>query len=381
MFGMRSVRIGRVFGIEIEIHASWLIVFMLVFVSLAFGEFPRARGATGPGAVDLVTGLVATLLFFGSVLAHELSHSLVGRSFGIEVKKITLFIFGGLAQMTEEARDPKSELFMAAAGPASSLVLSSVFGAAYVGLRAAGAAAALALPFFFLAEVNVLLAVFNLVPGFPLDGGRLFRAALWLFTEDMPKATRIATRVGQGFAGLLIASGALLVLAGPPDGRFSGFWLALIGLFLWNAATGSYQQVELGQALSGVTIRRIMTPQVITAPAGISVAELVEDYFMRYRHARFPLVDDGVLAGTVTLHDVRELDHDRWAYTPARDIASTASEEDFISPDEPALGALVRMARSGRGQLLVREDGRIVGIVTRSDVIGVIRIHDALRLG
>lgn len=375
---MRSVRIGRIFGIDVELHASWLVIFGLVFVTLSLGEFPRFRGATGPGVVDLVGGLVTTILFFGSVVAHELSHSLVGRAFGIEVKRITLFIFGGLAQMSEEAPDPKAELFMAAAGPAASVVLAMLFGGLYVPLRIFGAPVALTVPAFYLAYVNLALALFNLVPGFPLDGGRLLRASLWFLTGDMTRATRIATRSGQAFAGLLIALGALQVLAGPPEGRFSGFWLALIGLFLWNAAAGSYQQLAVGRALAGVSVAQIMTPDLVTAPADIPVSELVDRFFLRLRHGRFPLVRDGVLVGTVTLQDVRALSPELWPVTPASHVSHALEADDYISPDAQALSALTRMAAADRGQLLVRDGGRVVGIVTKSDVVRAMRVRDYL---
>lgn len=384
MFGLGSIRVGRIFDIDIEVHASWLIIFALVFINFSTFIFPGQRvdfaGGSSAGAapeiVDFVGGLFATLLFFGSVLAHELAHSLVGRRYGVDIKKITLFIFGGLAQMSGEASDARSEFLMAAAGPGTSLLLATAFWAAGRALELVGAGPAALVPFFELALINLVLAVFNLVPGFPLDGGRLFRAILWNALHDMDRATRIATRAGQAFAAVLITLGAASLLFGAD--KLGGFWLILIGFFLWSAATSSYQQVGIGEALSGVTVAQIMTRQVVTAPAHVSLADLVSDYFLRYRHGRFPVVEGGHIVGTVTLNDVREVPQREWGSTITREAAKPLTKDDFIEADRPALAALMTMAQSDKGQLLVRDRTGVVGIVTKSDILQAIRIRSEL---
>jgi Zn-dependent protease/predicted transcriptional regulator len=384
MFGMRSFKIGRFFGIDIEVHASWIVIFLIVFTNFLFGGGlspvnPMASPTTVLGWLALtVVALLTTFLFFASVLLHELSHSLVGRRYGVEIKRITLFLFGGLAQMTGEARDAKAEFLMAAAGPASSFVLAVLFGLVGVALSLLRAPALLAEPPLTLAFINALLGIFNLVPGFPLDGGRVFRSIVWGLTDNMETATRIATRVGQVFAVLMISGGAAEALLDPRH-AFNGFWLILIGLFLWNAAGSSYQQMEITHALAGVKVGEIMTHGVITAPAGVSLLELVNEYFLTHRFARFPLVEDGKLAGTVTLQDVRQVPQEAWAATPARQVARPVDEGDFVTEATPAIDALMKMAAGNRGQLLVKEDGQVTGIVTRSDVMKAIQLRDALK--
>lgn len=375
MFPGKGLRIGRLFGIDLEIHASWLVVFVLVFINLTFSVLPQAAYSTGLG-INIVLGLAMTLLFFGSVVAHELAHSLVGRAFGVRIEKITLFIFGGVAQMSGEPKDAPSEFLMAAAGPASSLLLGVGFGVLYILAVFAQAPANVSFALQSLATINVILAVFNLMPGFPLDGGRLFRAVIWLVTKDMEKATRIATRSGQGLAILLMAGGAFIALTPPYDP--GGFWYALIGFFLYNAASGSYQQMELGRLLSGVQVSEIMTRGVLTVPADITLEALVADYFLRLRHGRFPVIEDGRMVGTVTLNDVRQVPREGWGALEVGAVTTPLTEEDFVGPEEPAYAALLRLAASRSGQLLVREAGRVTGILTKTDLMEAIRLRSAL---
>jgi Zn-dependent protease/predicted transcriptional regulator len=379
MFGLRSFRIGRIFGIEIEIHASWIVIFALVFLNFAFGGILPAAKTPGSSVLNLIAALVTTILFFSSVVLHELSHSLVGRTQGVEIKRITLFLFGGLAQMTGEAQSAKSEFLMAAAGPASSIVIGLIFGAVYLAAAVAGAPPIVTSPLSYLAVINVALAVFNLVPGFPLDGGRVLRSTIWFFTKSMERATRIATRTGQVFAGLMIAYGMYEVFFIPNAG-LSGFWLVLIGWFLWNAAGSSYQQMEITQALQGVKVGQLMTHGLVTAPADVSLQELVDGYFLRYRFGRFPLVEDNRLVATVTLADVRQVPHETWASTKALDVARPVDETDFVSGEATAVDALMKMSSNGRSQLLVREDSQVMGILTRSDVMQALQVRDALRV-
>jgi len=238
-----AFNLGRLFGIQVRIHYTWFIIFMLVTVSLVYPDWLRLT--------SWVVGIIASLLFFGSVLAHELAHSLVGRAYGVQIKSITLFLFGGVAQMAGEAKEASTEFKMSAAGPACSLALGGLF--ALVWFLSRGIIAPLAAAALWLAQVNVILALFNLIPGFPLDGGRVFRSILWRSTGDYGRSTRIATRVGQGVGYLFILAG-ISVIFFFPQAWFNGLWIAFIGWFLENAASASYRQTQWREALHGFTL-------------------------------------------------------------------------------------------------------------------------------
>ncbi len=305
-----------------------------------------------------------------SVLLHELSHSYIAKRNNLEIEKITLFIFGGVAQMTEEPSSPLVEFKMAIAGPSMSLFLSLLFSALWLVLRLSRAGSIVPAPFALLAEINLGLAMFNLLPGFPLDGGRVTRAALWYLLRDLRKATYIASYAGRGIALLLMLGG---MIGFATSFGFGGLWLVLIGWFLNNAAQQSYKQVELQEALSRVKVEEIMTRDVVFIDPDIPLDRLVNEYFLRYRFGRFPVVQNGRLLGIVTLHDVKEIERENWPLTSVRQIISGTEPGIKVSPEEDAFKALVRMAQKGTGHLLVVEEGRLQGLVTKSDVLRLIR--------
>jgi Zn-dependent protease/CBS domain-containing protein len=371
-----DIRMGQLFGIEIFISYSWFFIFALVTVALAFGFFPM-QFPQHTTAVNIGIGMFASAVFFGSLLFHELSHSFVANRNQIPIRKITLFIFGGMSQMTKEPDDPAAELKMAIAGPLSSFFLAVLFFGVFQGMLALGVSSILYAAFAWLAQINLLLAVFNLVPGFPLDGGRVLRATVWHFTKSIEQATNVASKAGQGFAFLLIGFGLLLFLGG----QLGGIWLVLIGWFLNQSAVGSFRQVMLQRALQRVNVEEIMTPEPKVEKVGreTTLDELVNHYFLRYRFGRFPVTANGSLLGVVTLHDVKEVPREQWSTVTAGQIVEKIEESMFVKPQDPAVKALMKMADEDVGHLLVMdEQGKLDGIITRTDILRLVRVKDEL---
>jgi Zn-dependent protease len=380
-----GIRLGRLFGIEIVADWSLIIIFALVAFNLGVGVFPQWHPGWSTGLVWLVA-LTAAVLFFVSVLLHELSHAIVGRAQGIPVPRITLFLFGGVSHMEGEPPSPKSEFLMAVVGPLTSILLG------LLALGAAGAAGAQALtedaaqdplevlrglrPFptllVWLGPINLMLGVFNLVPGFPLDGGRVFRALVWGVTKDFRKATRWASRAGQGFAWILMGVGVTSALTG---GLAQGLWLVLIGWFLNTAAKMSYRQLLVRQALADVPVSRLMRTDVETVTPSLVVSELVADYLMRTEARAFPVVFGDRLMGLVTLGDVRKIPRDSWDESRVSDVMTPASELQTMRPQEPAMDALQVLAGQGIDQLPVVEGESLVGMIRRQDIVRWLALH------
>jgi len=362
MFG-KTIDLFSVFGIKIRLDLSWFVVAVLITWSLAVDFFPRTYEGLAPSAY-WVMGAAGALLLFASVVAHELSHALVARRFGVEMRGITLFLFGGVAEMADEPPSPKAEFWVAIAGPIASLVLGGLF---FV------AAGALTLPpevagvLAYLATINVLLAVFNLVPAFPLDGGRILRSVLWRWKDSLRWATRVTSAIGAGFGFVLIGLGVVLLVT--TRDFVSAMWLAVLGLFLRGAARMSYQQLLLRRVLEGEPVSRFMKPEPITVPRHISVAELVEEYVYRHHHKLYPVVDDGRLVGCVTTRQIRELPREEWETTSVGALASGCSPENSVPPDADAMAALSRMSRTRASRLLVVDGERLVGILTLKDLL------------
>jgi Zn-dependent protease/CBS domain-containing protein len=305
-------------------------------------------------------------VFLLGLLAHELSHAVVARRHGVAVDDITLWLFGGVARLRGEAPDPRAELRIAGVGPLVSLLLGLAFGAVAAGLQAAGVTGLPVVTLGWLAGINVLLAVFNALPGAPLDGGRLLRAALWRWRGDRLWATVTASRAGQALGVALIAVGLWEVLT---YGTVAGVWLALIGWFVLGAAGAEQQQAQLTSALAGVRVRDVMTPQPDTAPLGISVAEFIDGWLLRHRHSTFPLLDgSGRPAGLVTAARVKALPAARRATTALSEVAWPMAEVPVAAPDEPLADLLPRLSRATDGRTLVVDDGRLVGIVSPLDI-------------
>lgn len=362
-------------GIEIGVNYSWFIVFGLVTILLATAYFPTAYPKLGQ-LTYLVLGIITSLLFFSSVLFHELSHSLVAKTRGLPIKSITLFVFGGVAQMTKEPDNPAVEFQMAVAGPLSSFVLAALFGVIWFVSETLGLGVLVSAPAYYLGIINLILGVFNLVPGFPLDGGRVLRSFLWYVLDDLRRATHIVSWMGQMFAFFLIFGGFYLLFF--TRVLLNGIWFIFLGWFLHQAATASYEQVVVRGTLQGVRVADIMTSEVRTVDGSINLVELVNEYFMRYKHGRFPVFDNGKLFGIVTLHEVRDVPREKWSETKVKEITPPLSSKHTISSGETAEEAMIRMGEENVGHLLVIGDGELVGIVTKSDLIGVIQMRRGL---
>ncbi len=361
-------------GIRIQVDWTWLVLAVLIAWSLATGFFPAWYPAVDP-ALYWRMGVAGAVGLMASILLHELGHALVARHFDIPISRIVLFIFGGVAEMDEEPRNGRSELLMALAGPAVSFTLAIIFTQAGAALDAAGFAAPAALA-GYLALANGLLGLFNLIPAFPLDGGRVLRAALWWWHGDLHRATRFATTVGGGFGILLIVLGVFRAVDGDLVG---GLWWGLIGLFLRAAATQSYSQLMIHEALAGIPVSRVMTGDPITVPPDRTVREFVEDYLYRYHHELFPVVVDGLPHGWVGTRQVRQVPREDWDRLRVGDIAERLSNRNCIDARADAAKALALMARTSNSRLLVIRNGRLVGVLALADLLHLLALR--LELG
>jgi len=361
---MNGFRLGSVLGFEIRLDYSWFVIFFLILWSLSAGLFPASVPGLSAGAY-LVMGTAATILFFASLVAHELSHSVVARSKGIPVEGITLFIFGGMARTRVEAERPGDELLIAGVGPLMSLALAVLFYViALLATRMGWGTPTRAIA-GYLSFINLLLAAFNLLPGFPLDGGRLFRALAWKYTGDLTKATRWASTGGRWLGYGLIGFGFVEAFAGRVLG---GLWLVFIGWFLRGAAEMTFRQHLLTQVLGGVTAREVMTPDPETVPRDLTVQRLVDEHFLQRRFQAFPVMEGDRVSGLVTLDQVKRLPRDRWADMRVWQIMAPEEARIVVGPDEPMTGVVEKMRDSGTGRVLVVRGGTLLGIISGSDV-------------
>lgn len=367
---LKEIRLGKILGVEIDVTYNWFFIFGLVTVSLTFGVFPTQMPGLD-GSVYLIMGLATSLLFFASLLTHEMMHSVVANRSGIPIKKITLFVFGGMAQMSGEPGDAGSEFRMAIVGPATSATLAGIFFLFAHALKSVAAPEVLWWPFLWLSDINFFLAVFNLLPGFPLDGGRIFRSIIWSISGNMETATNIASKTGQVIAFGMMSVGTWMFFL---TSNIGGLWLVLIGWFLYKSAVGSYQQLILQQIIKEVRVRDIMSTNVQTVSPAYTLRELVDSFFMTYRYSKFPVTKDGAVLGVVTLHDVKKVPEESWVVTTIGDILEPLTEAHYVEPDDPAALAFSKMAAHNTGHLLVIEDKRLAGIVTRTDLMRLISI-------
>jgi len=385
-----GLRLGRIAGIEIAADWSLLIIFWLITFTLAVGVFPGWHPDWG-AALSWATALAAALLFFASVLVHELSHALVGRAHGIVIRRITLFMFGGMAQMENEPSTWRAEFAMAIVGPLASLAL----GITFLGLAAIISApldvdpdkpqealAALApLPTLlaWLGPVNIILAIFNLVPGFPLDGGRVLRAILWAVTGNLRLATRRASQAGQGFAWLLMASGFVMLLGVRVPllggGFLNGLWLALIGWFLNNAAVMSYRQLLMRESLADVPVARLMQTRFTRIDPQMRVSTLVDEHVMPSGQRSFPVEQDGRFLGMVCLSDLRKRERRAWEHTTVGEIMTPVAALVTVAPRHGSFETLALLAGHDLNQLPVVEDGRLIGLIRREDILKWLSLH------
>lgn len=363
MFQYR-VTLFRLLGFAVRVDASWLLLAFFITWSLARGYFPGLL----PGR-SLATywwmGAAGALGLFISILLHEFSHSLVARRYGLPIRGITLFIFGGVAEMETEPPSAKSEFLMAIAGPIASLVIGAL---CYLGSLSASTTVSgpVDAVLHYLGVINIVLGVFNLAPAFPLDGGRVLRAALWQWHGDLRRATRISASIGRGFGAWLIIMGVFSALAG---NLLGGVWWFLIGLFLMQSAAASYQHVLLRQVLEGERVRRFMTAGPTSVPAEATVAHLVEDYIYRHDYKVYPVLQDGRPVGCIHTGQVKTVPRDEWERRTVSELMQPLGADNTIEADADALQALARMTRSDNSRLLVMEGGTLVGVIALKDLL------------
>ncbi|HSN68708.1 MAG TPA: site-2 protease family protein, partial [Thermoanaerobaculia bacterium] len=340
MFG-NTLTLFRLGGFEVRIDMTWVIVFALIVWSLASGAFPDAY----PGLSRTLywsMGLAGAVALFLSIILHELAHAAVARRYGVQVRSITLFIFGGVADLHEDPPNARAEMRMAVAGPATSLALAIVLLIAAAAGRASGTLPPLWAVIGYLGGMNGALVLFNMLPAFPLDGGRVLRAWLWKRSGDIRGATRTAAAAGNALGMLLMALGVVTLVMGH---LITGFWWILIGFFIRSAGQVSYHQLFIRETLAGERVRRFMTANPVTVPRVISVKELVEKYVFKYHHKLYPVMEQDKVVGCVTMQAIRDLPSDEWERQTVGSIAEPCSPENTISPDEEAMEALARMSR------------------------------------
>jgi len=351
-------------GIPIRVHFSWLIVFGLITWSLSTYYFPKAAPDL-PTASYWTKGALAALLLFASVLFHELAHSFVAKKYKISIESITLFIFGGVARMKGEPPHPKAEFRIAIAGPLSSFFLSALF--FFLSMNGAGGIKAL---FSYLAQINLIIAVFNLIPGFPMDGGRVLRSAIWSKTKNFYYATQKASSIGQKTALFFIFFGIFSLFTRMPG----GLWLMLIGWFLYTAAQASYQQSTLQESLSGVKVKDIMVKDIVTLSSSMTVDEAVNAYFLRYGYGGFPVVDDGNFLGIVTLKEIKEIPRENWSRVKVSDVFVPHSKRWEVASEEDIIKALELMITEDKGRIAVTKNEGIIGLITRNGIARYVQI-------
>lgn len=364
MFGKR-LKLFRLSGFEVGVDLSWIIIAVLIAWSLSMGYFP-SKFQNLSAVTYWIMGIAGTLGLFISIILHEFAHSLVARKMGLPMKGITLFIFGGIAEMSDEPPSAKAEFLMAIAGPLASVVLASVFYAIYAGLTGVEGRGAFSVVVVYLAFINLVLAIFNLLPAYPLDGGRVLRAILWHTKKDLRRATRISSRIGSGFGIFLIIAGVVRVLYGNFIG---GMWLFLVGLFLNGAAKASYRQLIARKALEGEPLQRFMNTEPVTVSPSLTLDRLVEDYIYRHHFKLFPVVEDQKLIGCIRFQDIRSIDRENWASTQVRDLMQPCTHENTIEPQADAVQALSKMSKGSASRLMVVDHGHLEGIIALKDML------------
>jgi Zn-dependent protease/predicted transcriptional regulator len=366
-----GINLFKIAGIQINIDVSWFIIFFLVLWSLSAGYFPRQF----PGQSAQVywgAGLVATILFFFSVLFHELSHSLMAQKCGIEISEIKLFIFGGVARLSEEAKNPVTEFKIAVVGPLSSFVLAVFFWLCHRLLGGLQFPLAQAI-MWYLVWINVALGIFNLLPGFPLDGGRILRAVVWHTTGSLSRATKMASDVGKGLAIALMVLGAIQIFTGMLVG---GLWLIFIGMFLRGVAEGGYQEVLMRQSLEDAKVREVMIEDVVKVQPDLTVREVVNDYFLKYGFKGFPVMDGEKVTGVISLDEVKKSDRSLESTSRVVDIMQHLNDNIIISPDISLVDAMHKMATQNTGRLLVMENDKFLGMITKTGLLRFLEIRN-----
>lgn len=364
MFG-RRFDLFTLFGITVRVDSSWLVV-VAMFSWLLTNSF-AARYPELSTTTHWIMGLTGVLGLFSSVVLHEFGHAIMARQVGLSIRGITLFFFGGVAEMDSEPPGPGAEFLVAVAGPAVSFLLGMGSFLAYGLLWGVAVGPATLGVIEYLGYINFFLLIFNMVPAFPLDGGRVLRSVLWYWKRDLRWASSVTSQIGRGFGVFLIAFGVFEIVA--RQNFVGGLWMCLIGMFLRNAAQMSYRQVLLRRGLEGEPVRRFMQTDPVAVPRAISVAELVQEYFYKYRHTLFPVVDHERLVGSVTTQQIKDLPQSEWTRQTVGTIAVPVTSANTVSAETDATEAMAMMNRTGDSRLLVVEAERLVGIVTLKDLL------------
>lgn len=359
-------KIASIMGIPVRLHFSWFIIFGLITWSLSSYYFPEAAPDL-PRVSYWLKGIVAALLLFASVAFHELAHSYVARRHRMAIESITLFIFGGVARMKGEPPNPKAEFRIALAGPLSSFFLALIFFL----LSRAGVDATQAL-FAYLARINLVLAIFNLIPGFPMDGGRVLRSFLWRRKKDYYSATRTASGVGKKIALFFIFFGFFSFFTGFPG----GLWLLLIGWFIYTAAQASYQQSTLQETLAGIAVKNVMVRRegLLVLPPALTVEKAVNDYFLRHGYGGFPVLDGETFLGMVTLKEIKDVPREKWEAVPLGDILVPHDRRWELAPEDDVMKALQMMIREDKGRIVVTKNRAVEGLITRNGIARYLQI-------
>ena len=363
--------IARIWGIPISVHVSWLLVFALVTSVLATGYFPERQPGWGVATYWLL-GALTSLAFFASVLVHELGHSRVALGYGLPIRGITLFVFGGVAQIGREPDSPGAEFKIAIAGPLTSLGLAGLFG--IVGLVGASLVLVSA-PALWLARINFVVALFNLLPGFPLDGGRVLRAAVWAWTGSFDRGNRAAAAAGEGLALILIGVGVLRAIGGDVAG---GIWMALIGWFLQSAVAAGRAQAALRELLRGATVRQAMDRDCSSVAPDLTLERLVQEQVLGAGRRCFMVAEDGHLRGLLTLHEVKGVPRERWGGTKVEEVMQPAQALSVVGPGEDLFKALEKMDDARVAQLPVVDDGQWLGMLDREHILHYMRVRAEL---
>jgi len=374
MFG-RRFHLFKLFGFPVRADISWFIVAALFAGSYATQYLPALYPGL-PETTYWAMAIALTLGLFGSVVLHEVSHALTARQYRLPIEGITLFIFGGVAEMADEPPHPRAEFVVAVAGPAASLAIGAGCGALWLSGPTLGLAPPLMGVLGHLAVMNLILVAFNMIPAFPLDGGRVLRSILWDFGKDLTRATRITAAIGSGFGIALILLGGVLFAAGS---FVAGVWNVLIGLFLRHAARLSYRQVLIRRALEGEPVSRFMHQEPVTVPRAISIEDLVREFVLRYRSKMFPVVDGDRLVGCVTTQQIRRMPREEWPRQTVGSIAQSCASWWTVSPTTDAMEALTRMSSRGVSRLLVAEGDRLVGVLSLTDLLRFFSLKSELQ--
>lgn len=367
-----SFRLMQIKGIPLEINISWLMAFFLFSITLAQAYFPGIVDGLSKQAY-WAAGIITTLLVFASVLIHEFGHSLIAIKEGIPIKKITLFIFGGIAQMESEPTNPATEFKITAAGPLTSLLIAFITGGLNYLFLPRGQIISESI--FFVARLNLYMAIFNLIPAFPLDGGRLFRSIVWHFGKNMLKATRVAVALGSILSFAAMGFGLIIIFF---QGDLWGLWLVFMGWMIYQAGQSSYSQLIYKETFSGMKVSALMSTVLQTISPDATLNELAE-HFLQYKFGAFPVVYGSTTHGLVSLQNMREIPRDKWAETRVSRILTPLKETLILRPDTDATEVMIKMASQNTGRALIMENGDLVGLLSRTDMMRFIQMHMVLR--